>query len=276
MTAKGFRAAVAATAASFLAGCGTTGPQSAKQCGVYTTLSVPGHHLDMPGEQYRSCKVFGPGQTPTAVVVGYGHWNGTINHPQPFRLQVVERAGGAVLSDSQGIEYADRAWLLNLPIRKSGDYQLKLLIDDAVYDTWDFTVARDAAAVSAGAADKKPAYAEGFFGLRFEPTPESADFTDYDASLSHALLRAVQKEASAVDHDIFVQVEPGAVRIRFDLDDQGRVTSPSILENTLPEALGQFFMRALQAGSPYPSWPAAARTAAGKTTRQLTATFSYD
>jgi hypothetical protein len=42
------------------------------------------------------------------------------------------------------------------------------------------------------------------------------------------------------------------------------------------ETLGQFFLRALQSGSPYKDWPAAARTALGAGSRSTKVTFYYD
>jgi hypothetical protein len=64
--------------------------------------------------------------------------------------------------------------------------------------------------------------------------------------------------------------------VQFDLSARGEVTSPQIVENTLSNAIGQFFLRALQNGAPYKAWPAEARAAAGGDTRAMKVTFRYD
>ena len=109
-------------------GCSTTSPNVTKERGVYTTMAMEGQNLDLPASGYTSCKTFGPGQTPAAVVVGYGYWEGTYNRPQAFNLEVVEVASGTVILSHSGNALADKAEYINLPIRKSGDYQLKLII----------------------------------------------------------------------------------------------------------------------------------------------------
>src|SRR5215469_2230930 len=72
-----------------LTGCAATSG-TVKERGVYTTLATQGHHLDLPSSGYASYKNFGPSQTPAAVVVGYGSWDGVYTHPQQFDLQVIE------------------------------------------------------------------------------------------------------------------------------------------------------------------------------------------
>ena len=253
-----------------LAGCAETGGRAGgtiKERGVYTTLAMPGHYLDLPSSGYDSYKSFGPGQTPAAVVIGYGSWDGTYNHAQQFDLQVVEAATGAVVLETSGSEYWGRVATVDIPIRKTGDYQVKLLIDNSVSDTWDFTVDRgtfDAAAQNAAAST----YAKGVFGASL--VPGGAAFADYDAYFLDAVNNAVQRASNkAADRSIFFQVPAGKVVIQFQLDQAGHVNSPQIMENTLGEALGQFYVQALRDGAPYKSWMAATAT------RQMNLTLYY-
>jgi len=60
------------------------------------------------------------------------------------------------------------------------------------------------------------------------------------------------------------------VVVSFELDQTGNVSSPRITENTLGEALGQFYLQALHDGAPYKSWTA------GMPTRQINLTFYYE
>lgn len=251
-----------------LSGCTiTTG--TVKERGAYTTLAMHGQRLDLPSSGYTSYKNFGPGQTPAAVIVGYGSSDGIYNHPQQFDLQVIEAKTGAVVLDTSGSEYEGRAAVVDLPIRKTGDYQLKLLIDNSVSDTWDFTVdrGRDAAAGAQGAPE--PAYAKGNFSISMPPGDEA--FTEYDAYFLDAVNNAVQRASNkAADRSIFFQVPAGKMVIQFQLDQAGNVNSPRITENTLGEALGRFYLQALRDGAPYKSWKA------GTPTRQMKVTFYYE
>src|SRR5208282_4505309 len=131
-----------------VAGCNTTGGGTAstgtvKERGVYTTLVMPGQNIDMPGSGYSSSDSFGPGQSPAAVVVGYGFWDGNNNQPQAFDLELDEAATGAVVFKSSGDDYVGKAAVFNLPIRKSGNYHLKLIMNGSVSDAWDFSVTRN-------------------------------------------------------------------------------------------------------------------------------------
>ena len=165
---------------------------------------------------------------------------------------------------------------MNLPIRKSGDYRLKLIINDSVYDTWDFTVNREIPADAASATAPPPVYAKGNFSTSIEG-PENTDaFNQYDDSLMQAFNEAVLKEYANASHDSFAQIPPGHVVVQFELSETGLVSSQKIIENTLNETLGQFFLHALQNGSPYKAWPAAARAAIGTGSRVVKVTFYYD
>lgn len=267
-----------------LAGCNTPGGDTGtssggnatvKERGVYTTLAMPGENLDMPGSGYVSRNTFGLGQTPAAVVVGYGFWDGNNNQPQPFDLELDEAATGAVVFKASGDAYLDKAAIFNLPIRKSGDYHLKLIMSGSVADTWDFSVTRNVPADIPSATGQPPVYAQGNFSASIEPVQTTDVFMDYDDTLMQYLLNSVQRELVGASHDDFAQVPPGQVVIQFDLSETGQVSSPQIVQNTLTDALGQFFLHALQAGAPYPAWPAAIRAAFGSDTRVMKVMFNY-
>jgi len=261
--------ALAALAALYgLSGCAGTGTNTTKDRGVYTTLVMEGHNLDMPGSGYIICKNFAPGQAPAAVIVGYGYWDGAVNHPEQFELQLIETATGATLLDSSGFEYANKAAVLNLPIRKTGNYQLKLLVNNSVADTWDFSVDRGTPADTASNAPP-PVYAKGIFSCSLEQKG-GAEFADYDNYFLSAVNNAVQKSAGKTDGAIFSQVPAGKVVVTFRLDNTGNVSSPQIVESTLNVALAQFFLQALQDGAPYKPWPA------DQHTREMKLTFYYD
>jgi hypothetical protein len=256
------------------AGCAAVG-QTEITRGVYTTVAMEGRFLDLPGSQYTGCKVFGPGQTPAAVVVGYGYWDGHFNHPQPFDLELIEAASGKVIFTQSGNSLADRAAVVQLPIRKSGDYKLKLIIKNSVYDTWDFTVKREATGGDAADMAKPTAYATGAFGVDLKAANMDDIFSQYDESLIQSIMAALQEESRKSNRDIFAQVLPGQIVVRFDLLETGTIASQKIVSNTLTDALGQFFLRALNKAAPFPAWPANARSASGTGTRAVELTFHY-
>ncbi len=245
------------------AGCATTtdsdglgNSRVVKQRGVYTTVAVSGENLDMPGSGYTSCSVFAPGQTPAAVVLGCDVSDlQNPNSSQVFQLQVVETASGAILQDLSGQVFAGKAAVFDLPIRKSGNYRLKLIINGSVYDTWDFTVNRDVAANTGVKAGQSPAYAKGNFSVSVEGIQTDA-FMQYDDVPMMALNDAVQKELNHMaGHDDFIQISSGHVVIQFDLSAAGAASAAKIIENTLSEEFGRFYLRVLQNGAPYKAWP---------------------
>jgi hypothetical protein len=269
-------ALLAWVAISGLVGCSTTNSNVIKERGVYTTMAMEGQNLDLPASGYTSCKTFGPGQTPAAVIVGYGYGGDNDSHPQAFNLEVIEVASSTTILNLNGNALAGKAEYFNLPIRKSGDYRLKLIINDSIADTWDFTVNREVPADAVSATAQPQVYAKGDFSTSIEG-PETADaFNQYDYSLMQAFNNAVQKEYVNANHDDFAQIPPGHVVVQFDLSETGQVGSPKIIENTLNDTLGQFFLRALQNGSPYKAWPAATRAAIGTDSRSVKVTFFYD
>jgi hypothetical protein len=257
------------------AGCVTTNPNVTKERGVYTTVAMEGENLDMPAVGYTSYKTFGPSQTPAAVVVGYGFDDGPNNNrSQEFDLQVVETDNGAVIQNSSGSAFAGKAAVINLPIRKSGNYRLKLLINNSVYDTWDFTINREAPADTGSTAVLPPTYAKGMFSTSIEEIPDA--FSQYDEYLLQAMNDAVEKQMASANHDDFAQTPPGHVLIQFDLSETGHVSLPRIIQNSLGDALGNFFLHALQSGSPYKAWPDTARAVAGTNSVTIKVNFSYN
>ena len=106
-------------------GMASGGSGAIKARGVYTTLAMPGQHLDLPASAYLSYRTFAPGQTPAAVVVGYGENDTHVNYGQAYELRLVESASGTVLQTFNSQAYGDMADVVDLPIRKSGKYQLR-------------------------------------------------------------------------------------------------------------------------------------------------------
>jgi hypothetical protein len=253
-----------------VAGCAGSGGNSMKERGVYTTLAVEGRPLDMPGSQYTSYKTFAPDQKPAAVVVGYGYWDGTYDHPQPFNLQLVESNSSAAILDLNGNAYADKAAIFELPIRTSGNYQLKLIINNSVYDTWDFTVNREASAQGAKLDGQKPVYAKGIFDFGMVSDAKDAEFADYDNYFLRALNDAMRRASNNANPSLFSQVTPGKAVISFQLDENGNVSNPKITESSLDDGLCQFLIHGLESGAPYKSW------SDGTHSRVMKVTFNYE
>jgi len=237
---------------------------------------MAGQNLNMPSSGYKSHKIFGLGQTPAAVVVGYGYWDGSNNRPQVFTLQVVELSSGTILMSPSVEVFVGKAAIINLPIRKSGNYEMKLMSDKSVYDTWNFSVNRESSTADSGNSEKSPVYAKGLFSASIDASCLNDTFTQYDESLMQDLLAAGTKEQEKSSADIFAQVAPGQVSIQFTLTANGAIQSPKITDSTLNEALQQFVLRALTNGSPYRPWPAAARNANGADTRPMKVAFYLD
>lgn len=263
-----------------MCGCDTVGTDpgsgSVKTRGVYTTLALQGHSLDMPDTAYLSHTAFGQGQAAAAVVVGYGSFNNGLNQPEAFELELTEAQSGRVVLRTQGGIYAGRAAIQRLPIRKSGDYRLKLLINHTLADTWNFSVTRAPVAEHPAPAGHPSEYAQGAFGISLDPVSVSGPFSEYDRQLIQAILSSVQRQARKEDPDIFAQVEPGQVTARVVQKESGALSEAVIVDNTLTEELGQFFLRALQGRSTYGAWPAAAREVNPSAERTISVIFRYD
>jgi hypothetical protein len=262
----------------FLAGCDTVvNPNVVKTRGLFTTVAVEGQDSDMAASDLVSSTNFGAGQVPEAVVVGYGFPDGS---PQPFELQVVETAGETIVFTNRASVYAGKVALIDLPIRDTGKYQARLLINDYVQDAWDFTVTRDATStnlIAAPAPASPPALVDTKtdFEVVVSPWGGGDIFSDYDAALNQTLTAALT-EARKGSRGLFAEVTPGHVIIRFDMDEKGQVSSPEIIGSTLNDALGQFFLRVLQNGAPYKPWSEATKTVYGDHPRTMKVTFYID
>ena len=127
-----------------LTGCTTPSDESPtfKARGVYTTVALEDKELDMPASGYTSNRSFGLHQLPAAVVVGYGYSSRGIYYAQPFDLDVIEVSTGAVILRRHGNSLPGKASVLELPITRSGQYQVRVFIKEKLYDTWDFAVTR--------------------------------------------------------------------------------------------------------------------------------------
>jgi hypothetical protein len=274
---RGLVLALLAAGMTMVTSCGSMGSASTtKSCGVYTTVAPGDDLLDLPAASYQQYHTFGYGMTPAAVVVGYGVDDGFNNRPQPFTLQVVETATGTVIATRGGEDFWGKASVIDLPVRKSGSYQVKLIINRSVYDTWDFTIAGDAPTDSTNNAAKPPAYAKGQFGISLAAAQEADVFTEYDGAMMTKLNNTAEKEFNEAKESIFAQLPPGKVLLQFDLDQDGQIHDPKILSNTLDDDVGQFFLRVLQDSAPYQPWPAAARSAMGSNLRTMQATLYLD
>ncbi len=163
------------------AGCRAARPVVAKERGVYTTRAMGGQDLDMPASGYRSCKTFGPGQTPAAVVAGYGLWNGNENFPQSFTMQLIEARTRRLLFARDSVLTEGKLAVMPLAIHQAGDYKLKLLINGFVQDTWDFTVKGNSAAGGS---------------TNTVNDSEESYFTEYNDTRNHALVFSTPDEVT--------------------------------------------------------------------------------
>lgn len=258
------------------AGC-STGSNSAsvvKTRGVYTTLAITNDSsLYLPGGAYQKVDQFKLGEQPAAVVVGYGLYDGSRMEGQPFNLQLTELPSGRVLDTLSGMAYYDKAATFPLRVRTSGDYQLRLMINDSVYDTWNFTIQRAADPDVAAAA---PAYARGALSARLASDPGTAmlmKFMKYDDLLLQSIMDQVERKRQAADPSLWVQVLPGKTIVQFQLDSQGNIHEPKVLASTLNWNIANFLAEALTSGAPYLAWPAELRS---HPPRVMTCTFYLD
>ena len=253
-----------------LAGCASSigNGGAVKEQGVYTTLAMD-DSLVMPGSGTAVRKTFEPGEKPAAVVAGYGEGG-----PRAFTLEVSELDTATVISSLDGTALPGKVAIFNLPVRKAGHYRLRLLFDNSVYDTWDFTVNGEAAG-GATAAGQKPEYAQGVVGVSLDMGDHNEAFAAYASSLDARLLNAVVERARD-DRSIFAQLPPGKVLVTFELSDSGIVTAPAIVNNTLTEPVGKFFLRVINDNAPFPVWAPDLRQAVGTSSQTVTATLRCD
>ncbi len=185
------------------------------QCQVKTLICAA------PG--YTSCSVFAPAPDSRAVVLGCDVSDLQNPNSSPvFQLQSGRNRKRRHSARFERASFAGKAAVFDLPIRKSGNYGLKLIINGSVYDTWDFTVNRDVAADTGVKAGQSPAYAKGNFSVSVEGIQTTDAFMQYDDVLMMALNDAVQKELNHMaGHDDFIQISSGHVVIQFDLSAAG-------------------------------------------------------
>jgi hypothetical protein len=245
-----------------------------KSQGVYSTLSIPDMGLEMPGAGYMSKSTFGPGETPAAVVVGYGAYN----QQQSVTLKLVESNTGRILLSKDYYASYGMALMQPLSIRLSGNYELDLTSGGVKLDTWQFTVTRtnELGVVMVPAVGSGANYAQGVFDVEMKGVTLTDRFEKYDDKLIYTILNSVTKEAGSTNLDLFAQRFPGEVVIQCRLDFQGRITEPKILGNTLDDQCGEVFKKALVERSPYDAWPEEAHQELGSDYRELKLTIHYD
>ncbi len=119
-------------------GCQTGGGSAVKARGVYTTLATANPGLDMADAQYSQKSSFGPGETPAAVVVGFGDYA----RPQPMTLELIEVSTGRSLFSKPCAASYGMALMHPLSIRLSGEYKVRILVDGTEFDSFQFSVSR--------------------------------------------------------------------------------------------------------------------------------------
>jgi hypothetical protein len=245
-----------------------------KSQGVYTTLAIPDMGLDMPGAGYLSKSTFGPGESPAAVVVGYGSYN----QQQSVTLKLVESSTGRTLMSKDYYASYGMALMQPLAIRLSGNYELDLTSGGFKLDTWQFTVTRtnDSGASLVPAGGPGANYGQGIFDVELKGVASLDRFDKYDDKLIYTILNSVTKEAGSTNLDLFAQRFPGEVVIQCRLNFQGRITEPKILENTLDDGCGKAFEKALLDRSPYDPWPEDAHQELGSDNRDLKLIIRYE
>jgi len=243
-----------------------------KERGVYTTLDIPDLGLNLPATGYLQKTAFGPGETPAAVIAGYGD----LNQQQMVTLELIESATGRSLFSQDYYATYGKIVMQPLPIRLSGDYDLKLRAGGTALDSYHFTVARTnhAGPLQIDLANAAAKYGHGAFAISIEGLPDS--FSGYLDRLNYFILTSVTKETEATNQDLFAQRFPGKVVMQCRLDYQGRITEPKIVENTLDDDCAQAFEKALLDRSPYDKWTDAAHRDLGADYRDVQLTFYFD
>lgn len=226
---------------------------SVKTQGVYATLAIPNPGLDLPGSGYVQRISFGPGESPAAVVAGYGGYN----QHQLLTLKLIELSTGRVLLSRDYYATYGKVIVQPLAIRLSGTYELKLATGGTALDTCHFTVARAAQSGSKemDTANAGSNYAEGSFAVSVDPESLPDYFADYNDKLNYRIVNAVSRAAGGTNGDLFAQRFAGKVVIKCRLDAKGRITEPRIPENSLDDQCGELLIKALIERSPYSPRP---------------------
>jgi hypothetical protein len=121
------------------AGCDTTSVQTLKTRGVYTTLQTPklapNASLDLPPSGLTHRTRFKQGETPVAIVTGYGGTQVT--------LELIDLATHRPLFSHEVYSGHEMVALQTLDITTSGDYEIRVLLDGVQDDSCRFSVQRD-------------------------------------------------------------------------------------------------------------------------------------
>jgi len=250
------------------------GTKNIKPQGVYTTLAARNTGLDMAGSEYLQKSVFGPGETPAAVVAGYGNYN----QPLSVHLELIELETGRTLMSEDDYASYGKAMVQPLAIRLSGKYELKLTGGGGALDSCQFTVTRtnQSGIVGVDTAQAEAKYADGGFSVTFEDNRWPATFDKYTDRLIYHMLNSVCKEAGSTNRYLFAQRFPGKTVVRCQLDAAGRLTDPSVVSNGLDEECAAVFVQGLMDRSPYDAWPETGRQALGTDHCELMVVIGYN
>jgi hypothetical protein len=260
-----------------ITGCQTDGSDpaavrgSVKSQGVYTTRDIPDLGLDLPASGYTQRGSFGPGETPAAVIVGYGSYN----QPQSVTLELIESSSGRTLFWHDYYASYGKVVMQPLAIRLSGTYELKLSSGGSPLDTFSFTVTRtnqfgprDPGSARAGAK-----YSGGVFAVSVDLNSLPDYFAEYADKLNYWIANAASQKAGSTNAYLFAQRFPGKVVIQCRLDYRGRIIEPKILENSLDDQCGDAMVKALMERSPYGPWPEDVRRKLGADEREIKLTI---
>jgi hypothetical protein len=237
--------------------------------GVYTTLAVDNQDFDMPGSGYVQKVSFGPGETPAAVILGYGDYN----QPQAVSLELIESSTGRSLLNKNYEASYGRSVTQPLPIRLSGDYQLKLRSGQDLLDACQFTVIRTNNAETTPGPGVN--YAHGYLSVSMETGYQDL-FNKYDEKLIYNMANSMNKVGDFQHGELLAQRFPGKVVIQCRLDFNGRILDAKIIENTLDDACGEIFQKALLDRCPYDTWPTDIHQQFGSDSRNLTLAIRLD
>lgn len=263
-----------------MAGCQTEGTSTTglsgnvKTQGVYTTLALKDVGLNMPGAGYLTKSSFGPGETPAAVIVGYGDYN----QQQLLTLEVIELGTGRSLLSQDCYASYGKALVQPLAIRLSGDYKVRLVNGGKEWDAYQFTVVRTNryGNTTDGPVNSGSSYGKGIFSVSIESNNGNGHFDNYDEQLIYTMVNAVTKDAEEVHSQLFAQRFPGKVVFECRLDFTGHLTEPKMEENTLDDECSTVLQQVLLNRSPYDAWPEVVHQEMASDYRTLMITVSFD
>lgn len=261
------------------AGCETSGITSLKNRGVYTVLSLGEPSLDLPAIGYQPRNTFHTGETPAAVIVGYGEYN----RPQLVALDVVElRTGKSIFGHDYYATYG-KVVVQPLPMRISGRYQVRLIVNESVSDTCEFTVEGENSATSSSNSPTDYANSSVSVDLSFpvenealaQTTTTNKLLTEYEKRLTYDMYLALFKEINEAKPNPFIQRPPGSTLIRCNLNASGQLTNLNVMENSLGNECSRLILQALMKRSPYSPWPENVRQLFGSDSRTLVVRIGF-